>query len=212
MEKLSPFKDDPQEVLNYLVNCNPGVKRIIFDIDGTLLNQEMYVTNRLTFSLISELGFHQSIRRPIEKLVENFGVHQIVDRVISTYSLDRESAKSILLHSLRNPNYKDEPSIVRQGTSSIINELKKSFEISLCTNGNKLQQMNKKNLLSQELFYSIETIYCIDSELKPSPICLENAMGNNFAGDCIFIGDSEIDLLTAKSAGVEFVHVSELLS
>jgi HAD superfamily hydrolase (TIGR01549 family) len=211
MEKLLPFKSNSEEVIEYLKNRKPRLSKVIFDLDGTILDQEKYVINRLFSALVSDLRFPSTIIEDLENQVDMFGLNKIIDRIIDLNSLSSDIGKSILLHSLRDPNYLDDPSIIRGGTKSLFDSLKIDLKVVFCTNGNKLQQRNKSNLLARELNYQITTIYCADSESKPSRICLENAIGSSIKDECIFIGDSEIDLEAAKNAEIEFIHVSELL-
>ena len=88
--------------------------------------------------------------------------------------------------------------------------LNRKCKVYILTNGNREQQQNKiESLDIQEILSKIEVIYANEYVPKPSAcgidkIVIENEVEKE---SVIMCGDSEVDYLAAKNAGIDFINV-----
>lgn len=164
---------------------------IIFDLDNTLYDEReyLYAVNRAIREHILE-KYHINLGMLLE--TQNYTTISGfigVDVIAECLQIRRTVKVSLsLFHDAK--------------------ELLKTLEdkkIYICTNGNPDQQRNKVSQLDWPEGITIITIYANETQPKPSAECLE---GIN--GDCVFIGDSEIDEQTAKNANMPFIWSQQL--
>ena len=187
------------------------IKALIFDLDGTLADTIPAITDAVNMTL-TELGFptreHSEIRSYIGKgpryLISEalprdavLDDPSLVDRALGIY--DKMYAKTYL-----NTNS------LYDGMEEAIITLSKYYKIAVLSNK---QDEYVKNLVKQLLPDGICELArgTVDGiPAKPNPSALLEIMDklNVFNYECILIGDSEIDIATAKNAEIECLSVS----
>ena len=187
------------------------IKALIFDLDGTLADTIPAITDAVNMTL-TELGFptreHSEIRSYIgkgprhlisEALPKDAVLDDpyLVDRALGIY--DKMYAKTYL-----NTNS------LYDGMEEAIITLSKYYKIAVLSNK---QDEYVKNLVKQLLPDGICELArgTVDGiPAKPNPSALLEIMDklNVFNYECILIGDSEIDIATAKNAEIECLSVS----
>jgi phosphoglycolate phosphatase len=180
---------------------------VIFDLDGTLLNTLDDLANSTNYAL-SELNFPQKTREEIRMAIGN-GVEQLIRKTVpfNTDEKDIQECLSIFkIHYLHNSRTFTKP---YEGIIKLLETLKKKkFKIGVLSN--KFDVAVKK--LCNEYFYGlidIATGESIDVPKKPSPIGLLRTINDlqSNKNRTVYIGDSEVDIETAKAAQVYSVGV-----
>lgn len=103
---------------------------------------------------------------------------------------------------------------LRSGAAELLSELQEAgCAIAIVTNGERRQQENKVVALDLIPRWGVHVEYAVDSEPKPSPRAVENALEalGVLAFQALFVGDSPSDQQAAQAAGVRFVWAEEIL-
>ena len=184
------------------------IKAIIFDLDGTLLDTLTDLTNSVNFAL-EKNGFPLRSKEEIRSFVGS-GVKVLMKRAlpVSVSEAEREKCLGVFKsHYLEHMNDNTVPfdsaldcllSIRKRGIKTAVVSNKLSEAVSaLCS-------LHFGGTIDLPLGVSDE------SERKPNPLNVLRAL-ENFGcnkNEVLYVGDSDIDLQTAKNAGVECVCVS----
>ena len=187
------------------------VKVLIFDLDGTLANTIPAITEAVNMVLLSldlpprsESEIKSFIGRGPRHLIakslpENSSSNDpaLIDKALSLYD---ETYEKTVLHT----------DTLYDGMKESIVALSKHYTIAVLSNK---QEQYVKALVKQLLPEGICKISCgslAGIPAKPEPtvaLKLADELGVN-PNECILIGDSEIDILTAKNAGFNILSVS----
>ena len=182
-----------------------SIKGIVFDLDGTLL----YTLEDLKNSLNFALNACNMPKRTLEE-VRNFvgnGIKKLIER-----SLDDNQEKFDECYKIFLSHYAKNSLITTKPYNGVISGLKKLKEnnIKLAILSNKIDVEVKR--LSKYFFDDIFNISMGETSIfpkKPDPkALLEIIKEFNLSKDEIyFIGDSEVDIQTAKNADVQCLSV-----
>jgi len=185
-------------------------KVVIFDLDGTLLNTLQDLTDSTNYAL-SVLNFPSHSIDKIRSFVGN-GVSKLIELSIPN-GLENENYEKCLeifkKHYSQNMYNKTKP---YDGIIEMLVELKKlGFKTAVVSN--KFDYAVKK--LCKKYFHNLTDMCVGENEKngikkKPSPeavFSVVKAFGVNMQ-DCIYVGDSEVDIQTSKNAGIDFIGVS----
>lgn len=183
------------------------VKAVIFDLDGTLIDTIAELANASNYALV-KLGFPTWEIKDYRGFVGN-GITRLLLRSLPQDAKDRiDEARRLFneyysVHLLDNaPPY--------EGVPQLVKELKRRG-IRVCVNTNKAQTFAKA--LAESVFPGEFEIVIGDEggfPRKPDPaaaLYLAEKMGAA-PSECIFMGDSGVDLETAKNAGMTSVLCS----
>jgi phosphoglycolate phosphatase-like HAD superfamily hydrolase len=206
---LEKFSDYPI-VKKSILDANALSAVLLLDLDETLVSHKSFVFDRI-LKYLDTLSCHELNPELSEKLfkqIEFVGTDGILDFVID--HLFKSAKIDDLLIYLRSDLGLPE-GFFRPGVKETLTRLNESFSLKICTNGNELQQVIKTQYLNEMLRFEISPFFCSSIAPKPSPLCLIRALGDTSPDHALFIGDSEVDLMAAESAGVKFLNVSSLL-
>lgn len=181
---------------------------VIFDLDGTLLNTLEDLADSVNFALM-ENGCPLRTYDEVRSFVGN-GVRMLIKRSAPA-DVSGEKYEKIFTcfrkHYLGNMYNKTAP---YEGIMPLLEHLReKGYKIGVVSN--KLDKAVKE--LCADFFGDF--IDCAkgargDEDRKPNPenvyACME-ILGSEKA-DCVYVGDSEVDLQTAQNAGIDCVCVS----
>lgn len=187
-----------------------AIKLIIFDLDGTLVDSIEGLATAMN-KVLEARGYPQHRVDDYKRFVGN-GIKKLVMRGLPLDSRDPETVDLCYENMLKAyaEHYATGMSIYKD-IDIVLNELT-SKGIKLAINTNKNQELAEKvvdGFLNKWNF--LKVIGASENyEIKPSPagaIHIAKAVGVE-PSECIYIGDSEVDLLTAKNAGMHSILVS----
>jgi len=181
--------------------------RIIFDLDGTLIDSAPDI-NRIANSALASIGeppislteTHEFIGEGISKFVEKMRIKkglseslqfQLVDEMTKNYD-------NAVSYTMPYP-----------GVVDALKVLSASNSLGICTN--KLISPTKKVLahLGLNSYFDILCGGDNPSGLKPNPAGLLDTFNKMDGESCVFIGDSEVDAETARRASLPFLLFTE---
>lgn len=180
----------------------------IFDLDGTLLDTLGDLHASVNFALKS-FGFPERTIDEVRAFIGN-GVVKLMERSTPD-GIDDETQKSCLdvfrKHYLEHMSDTTAPF---EGVISLLGELRnKGIKIAVVSNKlhtavEELCDSYFPNLIDKAVGVSIE------AERKPSPVNVIKTAGyfGTELKDCIYIGDSEVDVQTAHNAKLKCIGVT----
>ena len=183
------------------------IKTVIFDLDGTLLNTLDDLKDSVNATL-SAYGFPERSLDEVRKFVGN-GVARLMELAVP-WQLENEQAKEVLeffkMHYAKNCNHKTRP---YDGILTLLEQLKnQGYQLAIVSN--KFDAAVKDlNQLYFSKFIDVAVGQREGVRRKPFPdtvnIALEEVGCN--AKEVLYIGDSEVDVETAKNAGLRLLAV-----
>ena len=176
---------------------------ILFDLDGTLLNTLEDLTNSVNYAL-QQHGCPQRSPMEVRSYLGN-GAKKLIASALpegSDEALLTEVFATYLAYYGEHSQIKTRP---YDGILEALAELRKEFPIAVVSN--KPDSSTKplcKKFFGEEIYALGEASDC---PRKPAPDMLYRAMAAIGVDTCIYVGDSEVDVLTAKNAGVKCLSV-----
>ena len=183
-------------------------KTVIFDLDGTLLDTLDDLSDSVNFALKSQhlpLRSREEVRRFVGNGIGSL-IHRSVPEDCPT-ELEEKTFAAFRQHYFDNCAVKTKP---YEGIEALLEKLK--------TDGFRLGVVsNKADAAVKELmnFYFPDTFDTVCGEKenvrrKPSPdLVLESIrLLDSSIGETLYVGDSDVDFLTAQNAGTECILVS----
>lgn len=192
---------------------NP-IKLVIFDLDGTLADTMDGIVEGLNRTM-RDRGYPTHDRKSVLGFV-NYHTRQFIEEALPLSRRTEEEIDRVL--SLYDRHYKDTYALTRPfaGIPELLDRL--SPLCLLAMNSNKQDAFVKA--LADNLFPRIPFIaaegYRPDRPGKPDP-AMANAIletASRVSGEplipdqCVYIGDSDVDLMTAQNAGMHCISVS----
>lgn len=178
---------------------------IIFDLDGTLVNSLPY--HLLAFKRLFEKN---KIKIDYSDIKENMGLStENILRLLKRKYRFKESVKK--LHEERRKYYAEvvyHKDIVFPGIKNILRKLKSKYKIAIATGSSRVTLSNSIGPNFLDLFDLVSTIDDVKKG-KPHPeqlLSIAKKLKIKSA-DCLMIGDSFYDGLTAKNAKMDFIGV-----
>lgn len=181
---------------------------VIFDLDGTLLNTLHDLGDSVNFAL-KALGFPQRSYEEVRQFVGN-GVKKLIDRAVPE-GTDEQTASQCLMtfrqHYSQNMENKTAP---YDGIIDLLKALK-SYGINTAVVSNKFDAAVKR--LCDKYFGELIDVAvgeCETIKRKPSPDAV-NLIIADFGCDkqkTIYVGDSDVDIITAHNAEIKCIGVT----
>ena len=187
-----------------------GVQAVIFDLDGTLLNTLEDLTDAVNYALTE---YHKPERtlEEVRRFVGN-GIAKLVERAVPEGTEPAEQDK--ILSAFRNYYgiHCQDKTAPYEGILEILEEFnKKNIKLAVVS--------NKADFAVQELIpvYFGELIIVAKGEneaagirKKPAPDMVETALQELGCtkDKAVYVGDSDVDAMTAANAGLPFIGVS----
>lgn len=184
------------------------IKAVIFDLDGTLLNTLEDLMQSTNFAL-KKFGYPQKSIEQIRRFVGN-GVKKLIERAIPD-GINNENFEECL--EVFKQNYSENMynnTAPYNGILEILSELKqKGFKTAVVSN--KFDSAVKE--LCVKYFDGLVDVAIGQSDTipkKPSPDSVFKAINelNAKHDECVYIGDSEVDVQTAKNANLPCIGVT----
>ena len=179
------------------------IKAVLFDLDGTLAN----TLNDLGNAVNHTLSNYNYPTHPLEsyKLKVGGGMKNLIHKSLPESERNEETEKKVLADFLEyySEHFADETCLY-DGIAELLSALKnKGMSLAVVTN--KAQDMTDlvmKKLFSDNTFdYIIGKRDGIPTKPDPEPAFIAiDKLGVN-SDECIFVGDSGVDMLTALNCG-----------
>ncbi len=183
------------------------INSVIFDLDGTLLNSLDDLADSTNYTLRT-VGYPERTRDEVRRFVGN-GIYKLIERAVPAGTDKAEIDKCFDIFCL---NYKKNMANKTKPYPGITDMLKTLYE-----NGFKLAIVtNKADFAAQELCGEmfgdyVKTVVGSVKERrnKPYPDNVLFAMDKMGAekSETVYVGDSEVDVETAKNSGLSVIAV-----
>lgn len=172
---------------------------ILFDLDGTLLNTLEDLADGTNYAL-SSFGYPERTLEEIRRFVGNGAANLIAQAVPA----GQDPAPVLKAFQAYYPAHCQIKTAPYPGILDALAELGKKYPIAIVSNKPDAAVKPLCAHYFPGIFSLGETAGC---PRKPDPSMARRAMEAIGATDCIYVGDSEVDVLTAKNAGVPCLSV-----
>ena len=175
---------------------------ILFDLDGTLLNTLDDLADAVNVTL-THFGCPQRTTEDVRKFVGN-GAERLIRLALPGKDDDPEAAKVLGYFKEYYAAHSQIKTRPYDGVLEALAEIQKEFPVAIVSN----KPDNAVKILCSQHFGDVyalgESSLCLR---KPAPDMVHKAMEAIGADHCIYVGDSEVDVLTAKNAEVPCLSV-----
>lgn len=175
---------------------------ILFDLDGTLLNTLEDLTDA-TNAALAMFGYPPRTTEEVRRFVGNGARHQI--RMALPEGTDEATAEQVL--AAYKPYYNSHCSAktrLYDGIPAALEALKREFVLAIVSNK---PDPTAKALCARWFPGITARGEAADCPRKPAPDMVRKTLADLGADRCIYVGDSEVDVATAKNAGVPCLSV-----
>ncbi len=175
---------------------------ILFDLDGTLMDTLEDLLDATNYAL-SQLGHPARTLPELRRFVGN-GAENQMRLSLPSGSSPEEIARILAVYK---PYYTAHCQIKTKpyaGIREALSQLEKAYPIAIVSN----KPDSAVKALCSQWFPGIYALgEAADCPRKPDPAMVWKAMAAIGAERCIYVGDSEVDILTARNAGVSCLSV-----
>lgn len=181
---------------------------VIFDLDGTLLNSLEDLCDSTNVAL-KEMGYPLRTLEEIRTFVGN-GVYKLIERAVPEHIKEEDIVHCFHIfeaHYDKNKDHKTKPYL---GIIEVLNELKeRGYKMAVLSN--KYQEA--VSVLSVQYFGDLFDVSCGEKEgilIKPSPDGVKEVLKilNSMPQKTVMVGDSDVDIYTAKNAELTSIGVT----
>lgn len=189
------------------VEMNMPVKLVIFDLDGTLIDSSIDITNAINYAIepydvrpvtvqetISLVG--EGITRLIEKLIEREGINAdknvLIERFLEHYSAHPVDKTTVY------PEVRETLESLKDYKKAVISNKREALSTMI---------LNELGLLK---YFDLVVGSDTTPDKKPSPIPILHVLSrlNVKSEEAVIIGDSNFDIEAGKAAGIKTIAVT----
>lgn len=183
-------------------------KTVIFDLDGTLLDTLQDLTNSVNFALRS-MRYPERTLEEVRAFVGN-GIGKLIERAVPMHTDEKSIQKTLQIFKEHYGAHCEECTAPYEGIIPLLDCLKEQG-IQTAVVSNKADFAVRK--LCEKYFGNrilISVGECEGVRRKPAPDSVFSVISRLGAKqkDCVYIGDSDVDIETAYNAGIESVIVT----
>ena len=179
-------------------------KAVLFDLDGTLLDTVGDIHHNVNLTM-KEFGYPTHTREKVTSFI-NRGALYLITKALPEYARNSENVEKVLSRYLEiYDKYVSVETVPYEGISQLIEKLKNQG-VLMAVVSNKPERHVK---LLCEKFFGKNTFAYIsgtggDKPVKPSRECVDMALSHlgTRHEDTLFVGDSDVDVNTAKNSGL----------
>ena len=172
---------------------------ILFDLDGTLLDTIADISAAVNH-VLKEMGYPERTLDQVLRFVGN-GARRLMEQAVPQGGNAEEAFRRFQVYYSANCQEKTKP---YDGIPEALKALGKKYPIAIVSNK---PDTAVKPLCAQYFPGIYARGESTDCPRKPAPDMVYKAMEAIGADRCIYVGDSEVDVLTAKNAGVPCLSV-----
>lgn len=183
-------------------------KAVIFDMDGTILNTLEDLKNATNYSL-RQFGMPERSLEEVRMFVGN-GIRKLVERAVPSGTSEEKIAQVFDVFLEYYEIHSADNTSPYPGILELVEKLKKSG-IKTAVSTNKADVPAQE--LGREYFHGIFDLIVGQQDglkVKPAPDSVNKILSilDIQKKDAIYIGDSDVDVQTAKNSGLDFIGVS----
>lgn len=183
-------------------------KAVIFDMDGTILNTLEDLKNATNYSL-RQFGMPERSLEEVRMFVGN-GIRKLVERAVPAGTPEEKIAQILDVFLEYYEIHSADNTSPYPGILELVEKLKKSG-IKTAVSTNKADVPAQE--LGREYFNGIFDLIVGQQDglkVKPAPDSVNKILSilDIQKKDAIYIGDSDVDVQTAKNSGLDFIGVS----
>ncbi len=181
---------------------------VIFDLDGTLLNTLEDLADSVNYAL-SAYGLPQRQLEEIRTFVGN-GAEKLVERAVAGRLSNEQEAECLHTFKEHYRNHMNNKTCPYDGVLDLVRTLlQKGYHLAIVSN--KFDAAVKE--LNDSYFEGLFPVAIGESERiakKPAPDSVYEALAQleSVTEHAIYVGDSDVDVMTAHNAGLECVGVT----
>ena len=182
--------------------------RIVFDLDGTLIDSEHDICGVANKTLEAR-GLEPITMAQTRAFVGN-GASVFIDKMRAVRGIDQSEHDAILAEFIAHYETAVELTEIYPGVVGALTDLRaKGHRLGICTNKPIKPTLAVVKHLNLEGFF--DTILGGDSlpVRKPDPAPLQKAFDDLGTGPRLYVGDSDVDAATASALGVPFFLYTE---
>lgn len=183
-------------------------KTLIFDLDGTLLNTLLDLASSVNYAM-RECGFNERTTDEIRRFIGN-GVAVLIQRSVPDGTSEEEYKKALDIFKTHYKENSRKNTAPYDGICDLLRKLKEDG-YNLAIVSNKVDFAVKD--LRDEFFNGLIDVAIGDSDAtrtKPEPDMVYKAIEELGVDkeSCIYIGDTDVDIETARNSGMDCISVS----
>lgn len=183
---------------------------IIFDLDGTLAYTIDDITTAVN-GMLTRLGYKNRTKTEVLKFINN-GARELIRRALPKNVQDSELIIDTAL-ALYEEEYAIcycEKTVPYDGIIEMLRALKKKgYKLAVLSNKqDKFVKNMIEKLFEKKLFVSVMGQGKLPPKPDPATILATCKVAGAKINSCILIGDSDVDVKTAKNAGIKSIGVS----
>ena len=183
-------------------------KAVIFDMDGTILNTLEDLKNATNYSL-RQFGMPERSLEEVRMFVGN-GIRKLVERAVPAGASEEKIAQVFDVFLEYYEIHSADNTSPYPGILELVEKLKESG-IKTAVSTNKADVPAQE--LGREYFNGIFDLIVGQQDglkVKPAPDSVNKILSilDIQKKDAIYIGDSDVDVQTAKNSGLDFIGVS----
>ena len=172
---------------------------ILFDLDGTLLDTLEDLKDAVNHTL-REKGYPERTLEEVRCFVGN-GARKLMELAVPAGADAEDALSAFRTYYNAHCQVKTRP---YAGIEAVLDTLKQEYPVAIVSN----KPDSAVKTLCADYFPGLYALgEAADCPRKPAPNMVYRAMEVLGAEKCIYVGDSEVDVLTAKNAGVPCISV-----
>lgn len=176
---------------------------ILFDLDGTLLDTLDDLYDAVNY-VLRRMGFPERTKKEIRHFVGN-GARRLVEQALPENHTEEELNTALeIFHTYYNSICDGGATCPYPGIPQVLSQLKKQYPVAVVSN----KPDGAVKILCQRYFPGVTALgVTVQIPRKPAPDMVFAVMKQMGVDRCVYVGDSEVDVLTAKAANVPCVSV-----
>lgn len=187
------------------------IKAIIFDLDGTLCDTMEDLLTAMN-GMLRHFGWRERSREELLRFI-NRGARNFVSDSMPEGSFetiyDETVDRAIEVYNGCYAECYCEKTAEYEGMTELLSELKKDFRLGVLSNKQEFFVKDIIDRLFPDIFDSVHG-QVEEVPTKPDPEALMRNLADMgvCAEECVFVGDSDVDMKTGKNSGMYTVGVS----
>lgn len=180
---------------------------IIFDLDGTLLNTLEDLCDSTNFAL-SKYGYAKRSIDEIRRFVGN-GVRKLIERALPAGVSQTEFEQVFLAFKEHYSEHCNDKTGPYEGIPELLNILKnRGYKLGIASNKMRSAVITLNELYFDGLIQGVAGV-CEGVAPKPDSFMVDGVLKelNSSRKNTLYVGDSQVDVATARNAGLDMVTV-----